>query len=64
MGGFQDQKSSGFNIEKTKIKSYSRFKKLLYCSYIAQNMLLFLGEYLDENVDTIKKKFPEISKNT
>lgn len=56
---FQDQKSSGFNMEKTKITLYSRFKKLLFCAYIAQVLLLFLGEYIDENVDTIKKKFQE-----
>lgn len=56
---FQDQKSSGFDIEKTKITSYSRFKKLLYCSYLAQDLLLFLGEYISENIDTLKKKSPE-----
>lgn len=60
---FQDQKSSGFNIEKTKITLYSRFKKLLYCSYLSQNLLLFLGEYINENVDNIKKKYPETSPN-
>jgi len=60
---FQDQKSSGFNIEKTKITSYSKFKKLLYCAYLAQDLLLFLGEYISENVDTIKKKFPETLSN-
>jgi hypothetical protein len=61
---FQDQKSSGFNIEKTKIKSYSKFKKLLYCVYLAQDLLLFLGEYISQNVDHIKKKSPEILLNT
>lgn len=57
---FQDQKSSGFNMEKTKISIYSRFKKLLFCAYIAQVLLLFLEEYIDENIDTIKKKFQTI----
>lgn len=57
---FQDQKSSGFNMEKTKISIYSRFKKLLFCAYISQVLLLFLGEYIDENVDTIKKKFQTV----
>lgn len=60
---FQDQKSSGFSMEKTKITSYSKFKKLLYCTYLAQDLLLFLGEYISENVDTIKKKSPEILLN-
>jgi len=60
---FQDQKSSGFNIEKTKITDYSKFKKLLYCTYLAQNILLFLGEYISENVDTIKKKSAGILQN-
>lgn len=57
---FQDQKSSGFNLEKTKIINYARFKKLLFCSYIAQSLLIFLGEYIHENLDHIKKKFPGI----
>lgn len=61
---FQDQKSSGFDIEKTKIKSYSKFKKLLYCVYLAQDLLLFLGEYISENVDHIKKKSPAVLLST
>jgi hypothetical protein len=60
---FQDQKSSSFNIEKTKITDYTKFKKLLYCTYLAQNLLLFLGEYISENVDTIKKKSAGVLQN-
>jgi len=54
---FQDEKSSGFNMEKTKITIYSRFKKLLFCSYLAQSLLIFLGEYVHDNLDHIKKNF-------
>lgn len=54
---FQDQKSSGFNIEKSKIDKYDRFKKLLYLVSLTQMLMMFIGDYIDDNVDEIKKKF-------
>lgn len=54
---FQDQKSSGFNIEKSKIKKYDRFKRILYLVSLAQVLMMFIGDYIDDNVDEIKKKF-------
>jgi hypothetical protein len=53
---FQDEKSSGFEIEKSKLSHYSRFKCLLYCLYLAQTILMFIGNFIDDNVDEIKKK--------
>ena len=52
---FQDQKSIGFDIEKLRLQVIRNLKKLLYCTHSAQNLLLFLGEYISENVDNIKK---------
>jgi hypothetical protein len=54
---FQDEKSSGFNIENSRIKKYDRFKKLYYLITLAQSFLVFIGEYINENVETVKKRF-------
>lgn len=54
---FQDQKSSGFKIENSKIEKYDRFKKLLYLVSLTQMLMMFIGDYIDDNVDEIKKKF-------
>jgi len=54
---FQDQKSSGFNIEKSKIKKYDRFKRMLYLVSLAQVLMMFIGDYINDNACEIKKKF-------
>jgi len=54
---FQDQKSSGFNIENTKIRKYDRLKRLLFCTCISQALMLFTGDILKHNHHTIKKLF-------
>jgi len=56
---FQDQKSSGFNIENTKIRKYDRLKRLLFCTYLSQAFLLFTGDILKHNHHSIKKTFPQ-----
>lgn len=43
---FQDQKSSGFNIEKCKIRKYARFKKLYFSMWLAQLFTIMIGEYV------------------
>ena len=53
---FQDQKSSGFDLEKSKIQRYGKFKKLLYCICIAQVLTIFTGDWIEENCDEIKRK--------
>ena len=55
---FQDQKSSGFDIEKTKIRKYDRFKRLLFCVCLAQVLTVFLGEFISSIRHKLKKKFP------
>lgn len=53
---FQDQKSSGFQMEDSKIQDKSRFKRLLFMIYVAQALKVFLGDYILENEeDTLKK---------
>jgi len=54
---FQDEKSSGFNIENSRIKKYDRFKRLYYLTTLTQTFMIFVGEYINENVETVKKKF-------
>jgi hypothetical protein len=44
---FQDQKSSGFDIEKTKIKKYDRFKRLYFSVCLAQLFVVMVGEYVE-----------------
>jgi hypothetical protein len=54
---FQDEKSSGFDFEISKIKKYSRFKRLLFCIFFSQALLMFIGNFIEENDDELKKKF-------
>lgn len=56
---FQDQKSSGFNIENTKIRKYDRLKRLLFCISLSQALMLFTGDILKHNHHSIKKTFPQ-----
>lgn len=55
---FQDEKSSGFNIEESKIRKYDRFKRLYYLVTLSQVLLMFIGDYINGNADNIKKRFP------
>lgn len=55
---FQDQKSSGFNIEKTKIRKYDRFKRLYFTMCLAQLFLVMIGEYVENKKHPLKKRFP------
>jgi len=55
---FQDQKSSGFNFEKTKIRKYDRFKRLYFSICLAQLFVVILGEYIKNENHPLKKKFP------
>jgi hypothetical protein len=51
---FQDFKSSGFCIEKSKIKKYDRMKRLLFCIGFAHAIATFVGFFLRE----LKEKMP------
>lgn len=55
---FQDQKSSGFNIEKCKIKKYDRFKRIYFTMCLAQLLIVIAGEYVETENHPLKKTFP------
>ena len=55
---FQDFKSQGFDIEKSKIQKYSNFKRMLFITVIAKALMLFIGDWIEDNGDEIKKKYP------
>ena len=55
---FQDQKSSGFEIEKCKIRKYDRFKRLYFSMCLAQLLAVIAGEYIETKNHPLKKTFP------
>lgn len=55
---FQDLKSSGFDIESSKIKKYDRFKRLLTICCIASALMLIVGGFVDTHKHKLKKRFP------
>ena len=55
---FQDQKSSGLNIEKCKIRKYDRFKRLYFAACLAQLFIVMVGEYIENEKHPLKKRFP------
>jgi len=54
---FFDQKSNGFNIEKTKIKKYANVGRLMFAMCLSQALLLFTGDIIKHNHHAIKKTF-------
>lgn len=52
---FQDLKSSGFDIEQTKIRKYMRFKRLFFLCCLAYSLLLLLGEIIETSHPELKK---------
>jgi hypothetical protein len=53
---FQDLKSSGFNLEHSKIRDYARFKRLLFLCCFAYSLLFLLGDVVAEKYPELKKK--------
>lgn len=62
---FQDNKTSGFNIEKNKIKKYDRFRRMLYCCQISHLLLTLLGKLITSNKsnENLKKNFSQKFEN-
>ena len=54
---FQDLKSSGFDLESSKIRKYDRYKKLLAICIVAHTLLVIAG-YI------IREKMPQLLKNS
>ena len=55
---FKDLKSAGFNIEKSKIKKYDRFKRLLALCMAAHVILVMTGRFIKEYSPLFLKNFP------
>ncbi len=55
---FQNLKSSGFDIEKSKIKKYDRFKRIVFLSCFAHSITVLLGKFINEKLPDIKKNSP------
>lgn len=55
---FQDLKSSGFDIEGSKVKKYDRFKRLLAMVSLAYSFLVLTGKFINEKLPHIKKNSP------
>ena len=52
---YQDCKSSGYDIEKNKIRKYDRFKRMLYLVVLAHALTCFIGDIIRNTVNTLKK---------
>jgi Transposase DDE domain len=53
---FQDLKSSGFDLESSKIKKYDRYKRIFCLSAIAHALMVLVGNCIDENIPELKKR--------
>jgi hypothetical protein len=56
---YQDFKSSGYNIEGSKIRKYDRFRRLLYIVTLAHCLTCFLGDIIQKTKNNLKKNFNE-----
>ena len=55
---FQDLKSSGFDIESSKIRKYDRYKRLLAICVVAHTLLVVAGYVTRENMPQFLKNSP------
>lgn len=55
---FQNLKSSGFDIEKSKIKKYSTFKRMLFLSVFAYAISVLVGKFIQDKMPALKKRSP------
>lgn len=55
---FQDLKSSGFDIECSKIRKYDRYKRLLAMCVVAHTILVMVGKFVREHKPAFLKNFP------
>jgi transposase len=58
---FLNLKSAGFEIEKSKIKKYDRFKRMLVLCCFSYCIITLLGKFVNENLPAIKKKSPMLT---
>ena len=55
---FQDLKSSGFDLECTKITQYSRFKRLFFICCLSYSLMVLVGDLIVEKHPLLKKNSP------
>lgn len=55
---FQDLKSSGFDIERSRIRKYDRYKRLLAICVVAHSILVMIGKFVKEHKPAFLKNFP------
>lgn len=55
---FQDLKSSGYDIESSKIEKYERFKRLLVLCCISHTLTVFTGLLISRSEPALKKRYP------
>jgi hypothetical protein len=61
---FRQEKSAGFDIERTKIKKYDRFKRLHFIGFMAQAIMEMLGGFIQSVEKSVKKKLQTMSRKT
>lgn len=54
---YQDCKSSGYDIEKNKIRKYDRFKRMLYLVVLAHALTCIIGYIISTTRNSIKKNY-------
>lgn len=52
---FQDLKSSGFDIEKSKIRKYDRFKRMFFMGCMAYSLMVITGKFIEKHRRGLKK---------
>ena len=52
---FQEHKSGGFDLEKTKIRKDDRFRRLFYCLALAHLLMVFVGGLVESTSQQLKK---------
>jgi hypothetical protein len=55
---FKNLKSGGFDIERSRIRKYDRFKRLLFLSCFAYSLLVLVGKYISDKLPATKKNSP------
>jgi hypothetical protein len=58
---FQDMKSSGFDMENSKIRKYSNYKRLLAMCMVAHALLVLLGNFIVNKAPYILKNSAEMA---
>jgi hypothetical protein len=53
---FKEEKTAGFEIEKSRIKDYQRFQRLYFIVFLAQALAVMIGSFIDKIGGEIKKK--------